>query len=193
MAAAPSGAIVTRRRWLYVTLGAAGLIVVTVLIDPLPRLMWNVTASVPTGLYAIQQTNDRRPGELVAVRPPEPLAGFLAEGGYLPKGVPLLKHVAAVPGQRVCRIGLVVTVDGRRVGTARERDRRGRALPFWSGCRAIADGELFLMNPDAPDSLDGRYFGPLPATSVFGRATPLWTNPQRVRSPNDHAAADWRP
>jgi conjugative transfer signal peptidase TraF len=178
----------TRRRWLHVTVGVAGVIALTAFINPLPRLMWNATASVPTGLYAIHPGADRQLGELVAVAPPESLAGFLADGGYLPKGVPLLKHVAAMPGQRVCRSGAVVTVDGRRVGLARERDRRGRPLPFWSGCRAITEGELFLMNPDAPDSLDGRYFGPLPATSVLGRATPLWTDPPR----HDRAAADGR-
>jgi type IV secretory pathway protease TraF len=32
------------------------------------------------------------------------------------------------------------------------------------------------MNPEARDSLDGRYFGPLPTSSVIGRATPLYTD-----------------
>jgi hypothetical protein len=32
------------------------------------------------------------------------------------------------------------------------------------------------MNWDAPDSLDGRYFGPLPASSIVARALPLWTD-----------------
>jgi len=32
------------------------------------------------------------------------------------------------------------------------------------------------MNPDAADSLDGRYFGPLADTTVIGRATPVWTD-----------------
>jgi type IV secretory pathway protease TraF len=39
----------------------------------------------------------------------------------------------------------------------------------------IADGEVFLMNWLSADSLDGRYFGPLPAASIIGRAAPLWT------------------
>ena len=29
------------------------------------------------------------------------------------------------------------------------------------------------MNWEVRDSLDGRYFGPLPASAVIGRATPL--------------------
>jgi type IV secretory pathway protease TraF len=32
------------------------------------------------------------------------------------------------------------------------------------------------VNPTAPDSLDGRYFGSLPATSIVARAVPLWTD-----------------
>ena len=174
----------TRRSLLQLTAGGVCVIAVTALVGPLPRLMWNATASVPTGLYAIRPAADHPLGELVAVAPPEPLASFLANGGYLPKGVPLLKHVAALPGQRVCRVGAAVTVDGGRFGMARARDRRGRTLPSWSGCRAIVAGEVFLMNADAPDSLDGRYFGPLPASSILGRATPLWTDPPRpTRAP----------
>ena len=61
-------------------------------------------------------------------------------------------------------------------GDALDRDRRGRPLPVWQGCRLVANGELFLMNWQVRDSLDGRYFGPLPATAVIGRATPLYTD-----------------
>ena len=32
------------------------------------------------------------------------------------------------------------------------------------------------MNPRSADSLDGRYFGPLPAASIVGRAIPLWVH-----------------
>lgn len=63
-----------------------------------------------------------------------------------------------------------------RLGEALDRDRRGRPLPIWQGCRLVANGELFLMNWQVRDSLDGRYFGPLPATAVIGRATPLYTD-----------------
>src|SRR3546814_11123613 len=95
---------------------------------------------------------------------------FLSDGGYLPRGVPLMKHVAALPGQRVCRNGTAITVDGIAMGDALDHDRRGRPLPIWTGCRLVAEGELFLMNRQVRDSLDRRYFGPLPAHLVIGRA-----------------------
>jgi type IV secretory pathway protease TraF len=114
--------------------------------------------------------------ELVVVRPPEPLASFLADGGYLPKGVPLLKRILALPGQTVCRTDRTITVDGIAMGEALERDRRGRPLPVWQDCLAVSAGEVFLMNWQSEDSLDGRYFGSLSATAIVGRAEPLWTD-----------------
>jgi conjugative transfer signal peptidase TraF len=144
--------------------------------DRPPWLVWNASASVPIGLYAVDTIIDAHTDDLVVVRPPESLARFLANRGYLPRGVPLLKHVAAVAGQTVCRIGRSVTVDANEMGDARERDGRGRSLPIWQGCRIIATGEVFLMNPQSADSLDGRYFGPLPAASIIGRAIPLRVN-----------------
>jgi type IV secretory pathway protease TraF len=66
-------------------------------------------------------------------------------------------------------------VDGIEVGAARERDHRGRQLPAWEGCQMIGQDEVFLMNRDEPASLDGRYFGPIPASAIVGRAQPLWT------------------
>lgn len=146
------------------------------LLDIAPRLIWNVSASVPVGFYMLRPEPQPMVGDLVAVDPPEQLAAFMVERGYIANGVPLLKHIAALPGQQVCRTGRTITVDGMEAGEALERDRMGRDLPVWQGCRVIAEGELFLMNRQVRDSLDGRYFGPIPASSVIGRAFPIWTD-----------------
>ena len=61
------------------------------------------------------------------------------------------------------------------MGHALDRDHLGRILPVWEGCRIVADQEVFLMNWQSENSLDGRYFGPLPASTIVGRADPLWT------------------
>lgn len=143
----------------------------------MPRmLVWNASASVPIGLYRIDRGARYSTSELVAVEPPEPLAAFLAGRGYLPKGVLLLKRILAVPGQTVCRNRLTISVEGSEVGVALERDRAGRDLPTWEGCRRIPAGTVFLMNRQVRDSFDGRYFGVLPTDHVIGRAVPLWTD-----------------
>ena len=140
-----------------------------------PRLIWNASASVPIGLYAIRPAGALQVTELVVVRPPAALASFLDARRYLPKGVPMLKRILALPGQTVCRSDRTISVDGIAMGEALDRDRSGRALPTWRGCRVVAGDKIFLMNWQSEDSFDGRYFGPLPASTVVGRADPLWT------------------
>lgn len=157
------------------TVTAVVALTATIGARPMPRLVWNVSESAPIGLYAVRSATGLAAGDLVVAYPPEELAVFLAERGYLPPGVPLIKHVVAVPGQTVCRNELLVAIEGRPVGAARPRDRKGRLLPVWQGCRVVAAGEVFLMNWNEPRSLDGRYFGPLPVDTIAGRAEPLWT------------------
>jgi type IV secretory pathway protease TraF len=115
---------------------------------------------------------------LAVAYPPEPLARWLEERRYLPRGVPLLKPILALDGQTVCRVGPRITVGGREMGIAHDKDHSGRPLPFWQGCRVIGHSEIFLMNPHEAASLDGRYFGPLPIASIAGIAEPLWTSAQ---------------
>jgi conjugative transfer signal peptidase TraF len=161
------------------TLIAATVVAATLATLALPvsrTLVWNTTASMPTGLYWLRDKPHRYVGERIAVEPPPELRRLLAERGYLPTNVPLLKRVAALSGQTVCRIGARITIDGQLVGNARLRDRQGRALPSWSGCHRLRTGEIFVMNPAAPGSFDGRYFGVLHARDVIGRATPIWTD-----------------
>lgn len=140
------------------------------------KLIWNASASAPIGLYEIDVDGQFEVTDLVAIDAPEPLATFLAERGYLPKGVPLMKRVLAVSGQTVCRTRLTITVDGVDMGRALDRDRAGRALPVWQGCKRIQTGEFFAMNWQVEDSLDGRYFGLLSTDQIIGRAAPLWTD-----------------
>jgi conjugative transfer signal peptidase TraF len=166
----------TRSGRIAATSAAALCLGLSTLLRPAPRLIWNASASVPIGLYAVHPAGTLHVNELLVVMLPEPLATFLDERRYLPKGVPLLKHVLALPGQTVCRSDHAITVDGVVMGEALDRDHLSRPLPNWRGCRVVASGDVFLMNRQSGDSLDGRYFGPLPTTTVAGRAEPLWTD-----------------
>ena len=139
------------------------------------RLVWNVSASVPVGLYRILPGCVPRRGEMVAVRPSPPLARFMATRRYVEAGALLVKPVAAAAGQQVCRAGAIVTIDGVLVATARATDHLQRPLPVWTGCRRLRADTVFLLAPLVPASFDGRYFGPVATSSIVGRAVPLWT------------------
>ena len=149
----------------------------------IPRFVWNASASVPIGLYSVHPAHHLTVSALAVAYPPEPLAGWLAQGRYLPRGVPLLKPILALDGQTVCRLGPLITVGGRETGVAHEKDHSGRRFGSGRGGHVIGHSEMFLMNPHEPALLDGRYFGPLPIASIAA-------SPSRCRRPRrtDHVA-----
>lgn len=134
---------------------AAGAFVVAEHVNE--RLFWNGSASAPIGFYRPLGRPWRR-GDLVVFRPPLPLARAIVQRNLLPPGVPLIKHVAALSGDVVCRLGVEVRVNGTLVARALERDRAGRFLPRWAGCRVLGPRDVLLLQPH-PRSFDGRYFG----------------------------------
>ena len=160
-----------------VVLGWAGLALAALALAPVaaraPRLIWNASASLPLGLYRLEPTRAVTAGELVAYRPAPEWSRAFAARGYLPDGVPLLKPVAATPPSMVCRQGLRIVIDGRTVAMALEKDRAGRPLPRWSGCITLGPEAVFLLAPDVPDALDGRYFGPVDRRDLLGRIVPI--------------------
>jgi conjugative transfer signal peptidase TraF len=160
---------------LALALLTSGALAATIYWRPEPLLVWNASASVPIGLYAVRPLGALAVTDLVVASPPEPLANWLAERGYLPKGVPLIKRVAGVAGQKICRDGFAVSVDGIVMAQARISDRFGRPLPVWKGCFTLLPGEVFLLNWDEPASLDGRYFGAFPIEGLVGSGAALWT------------------
>ena len=140
-----------------------------------PLLVWNATASAPPGFYRIQPPLPLRLGDLVLLKPDPADAALYAERGYLPRGVPLLKPVAAVGGMHVCEQDAHVAIDDRFAAIALPADGMRRPMTHWTGCRTLTADEIFVLNPVVRTSLDGRYFGPSPIAAVLGRAVPLWT------------------
>ncbi len=138
-----------------------------------PPVAWNVSPSVPPGLYLIigRQTSK---GELAVLRLPEPMRSLATARGYLPAKAVLIKPVAARSPDRVCRYGSVVTINGQRAAHALTADPSGRPMPQWRGCHELDAAHLLVLSDD-PSSFDGRYFGLLEARDTVGTATALWT------------------
>lgn len=163
-------------RRLPVALLAAGLasLAATIVLPPVPRLIWNASASAPVGLYAVTPRAPLQRGDMVFAWPPPAARDLAASRHYLPRNVPLLKRIVASAGDRICARDFEVTVNGRPVAVRRPFDRMGRPLPAWQGCIHLHADQHFLLMTDSPDSFDGRYFGATQAPDLIGRATPLW-------------------
>jgi conjugative transfer signal peptidase TraF len=143
---------------------------------PSARLVYNRSNSAPPGWYLVVSATDLRTGDYVLARLPSDTAALAAVRDYLPRSVPILKQIAAVAGQRVCVRNGVVYIDGAPLARTLEADDKNRPLTTWTHCRPLLKDELFLLNPANPASFDSRYFGPIDASFVRGRAIPLWTS-----------------
>jgi conjugative transfer signal peptidase TraF len=145
-------------------------------------LVWNASPSAPVGLYRLHGDEPVRRGDMVVAWTPEPARYLAARRHYLPANVPLVKHVGAIAGDRVCAVGSSVSINGRRVAVRQKADHAGRPMPWWTGCRRLRAHEYFLLM-DSPLSFDGRYFGVTRGDDLIGRATQLWAKsaktPQR--------------
>lgn len=142
----------------------------------------NLTPSEPLGLWRIEKP-DRpvKAGDLVFICSPA-TASFeeARRRGYLRRGLcpggfaPLIKTVAALPGQHV-EIGDYIVIDGRSLAASvvRKTDGEGRTITPYPG-GIVPPGHLFLHSPFA-SSYDSRYFGPVPDSGLLGLARPVIT------------------
>ncbi len=161
------------RRRIAITGAGIAVLLASVAVPPVPRLVWNASASAPVGLYAVTPGASVEPGDMVAARVPEPFRRLAAERRYLPMNVPLMKRVVAYAGDEVCALGQEIFVNGRWTAERRLSDGQGRAMPKWSGCVRLHGRQLFLLM-DNPASFDGRYLGVTEGRDIIGKARLLW-------------------
>jgi type IV secretory pathway protease TraF len=144
-------------------------------LHPPISLLYNPSPSVARGWYLIVPPARLKVGVLVIARLPVWAARLAAARDYLPIMVPVIKLIAARGGDLVCERAGILSIKGRRVARALTADSDSRPLPAWRGCRDLRTGEFLLLGEGAADSYDSRYFGPIAASAIMGRAIPLWT------------------
>ena len=165
-------------------------------------LLVNHSGSMPVGVYQVARLTNAQhwavaAGRLIPPRgavvvwclPPD-VASVARRRGYVlrgscPGGVePVLKHVAAVPGDTVLVDAAGLWVNGRVLANSRAlaRDAHGRpAAAVAPGQFVVQAGTAWLWSPYSERSYDSRYFGALPLDGWVGLSRPIWVGEARPR------------
>jgi len=135
----------------------------------------NITPSEPVGIYRLIEGQPNRDA-LVLLKQPQNLRSSVLRA-YVPANLPLIKRIAAIPGDTVeidqggVRVGGVLWPDSAPLS----RDRQGNNLrPYHFGVYRVRISELWVMSNN-PCGLDSRYFGPVSAGSIISRLIPVAT------------------
>lgn len=138
------------------------------------QLVRNFSPSEKKGLYIVRKEETYKRGDLVLIHFPDTLRTLAKERKWLKEGMPLLKRLAAIPGDFVCHTMRRLVVNGRQVAKIKERDRAGRPLPVISGCYKVQQGYFLPLGTNSANSFDGRYFGVVSETQTIGKARSLF-------------------
>jgi len=139
-----------------------------------PILLYNPSESAPLGWYRIEAIEGISRGDLVVANLPKQAAELAVQRGYLPSGIPVIKTVRALEGDRVCQADGLLQINEMPAVRALPTDKAGRPLPSpWKTCQQLQADEVLLLSDRTPDSFDGRYFGTVLKTDILGKAIPL--------------------
>jgi conjugative transfer signal peptidase TraF len=118
----------------------------------------NVSASLPIGIY-LKTSRAIGNGSYVVFHPTE--SQQLLVSKYV-KDIPLMKRVAALPGQAY------------RLPPTSDTDSKGRAITPFFPKTGIVPSEQFVVIGNTKYSLDSRYLGFVPQSSIVDTITPLF-------------------
>ncbi|MDO5693510.1 MAG: conjugative transfer signal peptidase TraF [Pseudomonadota bacterium] len=171
---------ITRKHILMACLPGAVLLIAGV-IAGLAGVRFNITKSLPLGLWHITDQIGRGTYVTACVPPTAPMMQVAIERRYLPDGAckggyaPLLKRVVAVQGDIVTLTPDAVLVNGVALpNTATLAYRAIDPLPAVErGTYALGPGEFWLIANDDARSFDSRYFGALHRSDIAHGMKPL--------------------
>jgi conjugative transfer signal peptidase TraF len=148
-------------------------------------------ASLPTVIVRYEPGAPVARGQIASVCFPQDVIDFTRRyhvqwfGTGCPTGDGhIFKIVAAVAGDRV-----MIKRDGVYIDTVRfpmsAPSYPDRVFPEVVLDRAfvVPDGDVIVMGW-SPESIDARYFGPLPVSAIRGRITPVWPGPEIFAATN---------
>ena len=139
-------------------------------------LSWNVTPSLPVGLYWHHHTNGAiQYDDKVCFHYNAP--AWAAERDYLPQGVLVCKRVKGMPGDSLIRDGnhlqVCRAVGCESLGEILTTDREGRPAVAAVLPETIPTGYVYLGTTDVPNSFDSRYLGLIAISDIVRTIHPV--------------------
>jgi len=121
-------------------------------------------------------------GDIIVFHPPghgdEAVRGARSEAG-----VTYIKRVIGLPGETLQITGGIVTVckpAGQNCHSLKEPYTEGSLTAPRYGPFTVPQGDYFVMGDNRGDSLDSRYWGPLPRRNIIGEAFLIYWPPDRI-------------
>jgi conjugative transfer signal peptidase TraF len=136
---------------------------------------------LPAGLYVVTSDPNADPVEFCPSGPYTALAferGYRTKGNCPDGGAPLMKPVAARPGDAIEISKPGVSVNGRKLSNSVPLafDTSGRTLQHWPfGKYSVEDGTVWVISSYNGRSFDSRYFGPISQSQIRHRLHALLT------------------
>ena len=132
-----------------------------------------VTLSMPEGYYLTYSTQDITRDDNVLFKPNERIQQFIVDHGWLPKGVPLLKRIVGIPGDKLCIKQQKVSINNKTIAIITDKDSKGNLLPVFQFCGVIARNQYFVQGIANDHSFDSRYYGLILGNQIISKAIKL--------------------
>jgi len=88
-------------------------------------------------------------------------------------GQQFVKKVVCVEGERLYNIKRDFYCNGKYIGTAKEKDKKGNQAPLYEFNGIIEEGKFFVVG-DVKDSYDSKYWGFVDSSWVVGKVTKIF-------------------
>jgi conjugative transfer signal peptidase TraF len=169
------------RKALRAVLIATGVCLTTFQLFGVLGLRINTSPSLPMGLYIITREST---ANLVEFCPAEPFATvailrrYRSPGACRDGGAPLVKPIAARPGDVVELSAAGISVDGVLLSNTAplSKDSEGRPLNPWPfGRYLVTTGTIWVASTYHSRSFDSRYFGPVRTAAIRHRLKAFFT------------------
>ncbi len=136
-------------------------------------ITYQSTPSMPEGYYLTYKVKSIQRENNVIFMPNQKTEKFIIQHGWLPEGIPLLKRVIGIPGDKLCIKHHMVYINNKRVAVAKLKDNKGEALPIFTYCGEIQPDYYFVQGISSPNSFDSRYYGLIKREQIISKAVKL--------------------